>query len=117
LEAPPTSLLIRYKEGTGIPWLLSKWTRAKKFENIWIVSDSDEPGHFLQMAYPRAQYAWRVPEFYQIVSEEPQLTGRTIVCDSDWIDKHPYDYFVKLSVRDLDEHPEIKVVVPQQASE
>jgi hypothetical protein len=115
LEAPPTSLMIRYKEGTGLPWLLSKWTRAKKFENIWIVTTSDEANYFLQMAYPRQQYAWRVPEFYQIVDKEPEITGRTIVCDSDWIENIPYDYFVKLQATDVNEHPDkIRVVVPPQ---
>jgi hypothetical protein len=55
-----------------------------------------------------------VPEFYQIVDKEPEITGRTIVCDSDWIEKIPYDYFVKLQATDVDEHPDkIKVVVPQ----
>jgi hypothetical protein len=115
LEAPPTSLMIRYKEGTGLPWLLSKWTRAKKFENIWIVTTSDEANYFLQMAYPRQQYAWRVPEFYQIVDKGPEITGRTIVCDSDWIENIPYDYFVKLQATDVNEHPDkIRVVVPPQ---
>lgn len=113
LDAPPTSLVIRYKPKTGIPWLLSKWMRAKKFEKIWIVSDDDEPLKWIWASYPRQQYAWTVPDIFTLTSKMPEITGRTIVCDSDWTNKVPFDYITKLCSENLNRYDEyIKVVEP-----
>lgn len=114
IDGPPTSLVVNFKSGTNLSWLVSKWSRLKKFENIWIVSENKEPNISLKQAFPMQQHGWRFPDWYKIVPELPEEAKkcRRIVCDSDWVEKTDYMYMVKLLSENVTTGDFIRVELP-----
>ena len=106
-EAPETTLVVN---GNELSWLLSKYIRAKSFKNIYIVSDSDEAKNFMVSRFPREQFGFRFPDHkYTFVRKAPDIQGRCIVCDSDWVKKIDFNYILKLFNHDEYVHDAIHV--------
>lgn len=108
LETPPTTLLVNYKVGTDMSWMLSKYMRSKEFENIYITENAR---HIITSQYPRQQTGFVFPSHkYTFVHELPKPSGRCIVCDSDWLKTTNFEYILHLFNNDENSNELIKVV-------
>lgn len=106
LETPETTLVVNYKPGTDISWMLSKYIRAKDFKTIHI----DETAQSVLMSqYPRQQTGFVFPK-YKYTFTRDGASGRCIICDSDWLKTTNFDYMLHLFKHDENSNSSIKVV-------
>lgn len=106
-----TTLVVKCGPVDKLHWLLSSYIRAKEFKDIYIVCEDDSAKNILFSNYPRMQYAnWFPHDVYKFVKEVPEVSGRCILCDSDWIDYKDFDYMLNLFYEDKNESDLIKVV-------
>jgi hypothetical protein len=109
------TLIVKYKTGDDISWLFSSYIRAKKFKNIYIVSDSDYVKNMIYQTFPRQQNGNYLPNnFYTFVKDVPDnITGRVLECSSDWVKYNEFQYFLELCCdikNDNNDHINLKIL-------
>jgi hypothetical protein len=109
------TLIVKYKTGDDISWLFSSYIRAKKFKNIYIMSDSDYVKNMIYQTFPRQQNGNYLPNnFYTFVKDVPDnITGRVLECSSDWVKYNEFQYFLELCCdvkNDNNDHINLKII-------
>lgn len=107
-----TTLVVNCKDAKDLGWLFISYIRAKKFKDIFIVCKDDSAKQFIHQNFPRIQNAWYSPNnLYTFVNEKPNVEGRVIECDSDWIQYKDLNYMLELFYIDKNESDIIKVKI------
>jgi O-methyltransferase len=108
---PDTTLVVKCGPVDTLGWLLTAYIRAKKFKDIYIVCKDDSAEKVLKSQFPRIQYVNFFPnEMYKFVTEVPDIKGRIIECDSDWIKYKDFQCIIDLFHEDRNDNDLIKVV-------
>lgn len=108
---PDTTLVVKCGPIENLHWIFSSYIRAKEFKDIFIVCKDDSAKQFIFTHYPRIQYVNFFPhEIFKFVTEVPNITGRVIECDSDWVQYKDFQYILELFHEDKNDNDLIKVV-------
>lgn len=106
-----TTLVVKCVSIENLNWIFSSYIRAKEFKDVFIVCKDDSAKHFFERFYPRIQYVNFFPrEIYKFVNKVPEITGRIIECNSDWINHKEFQYILELFYEDKSENDLIKVI-------